>query len=190
MQYGHVAKVLRTTLCPHHLTLSCEDSSAGQRNTYCIFCKAWFQTFRSNVQVCTAISQNTSSMHSNASKKQMDLVGILRSLHYDPSTLLEYTNLARMAPTIHSIFTSFHFTRQQLHCYTLLQLSNNTPSGFLPPMPMQHRTLAAREKQHPAPVVHPVTLLWRVLTLWVAASRRRTSKLWNYDRHNGTSPQT
>ena len=83
-----------------------------------------------------------------------------------------------------------HFTRQQLHCYTLLQLSNNTPSGFLPPMPMQHRTLAAREKQHPAPVVHPVTLLWRVLTLWVAASRRRTSKLWNYDRHNGTSPQT
>ena len=106
MQYGHVAKVLRTTLCPHHLTLSCEDSSAGQRNTYCIFCKAWFQTFRSNVQVCTAISQNTSSMHSNASKKQMDLVGILRSLHYDPSTLLEYTNLARMAPTIHSIFTS------------------------------------------------------------------------------------
>ena len=89
--------------------------------SYCIYCKAWFQTFRSNVQVCTAISQNTSPMHSNASKKQMDLVGILRSLHDDPSTLLEYTNLARMAPTIHSIYSLHQTTTTLLHSAATLK---------------------------------------------------------------------
>ena len=78
----------------------------------------------SNVQVCTTSSLNTTPMHSNASRKQMDLVGILSS----------GTN---------------HTT------YTATTLEQHPPLDRY----MQNRTLAAREKQHPAPVVHPVTLL-------------------------------
>ena len=125
MQYGHVAKVLRTTLCPHHLTLSCEGSSAGQRNTYCIFCKAWFQTFRSNVQVCTAISQNTSSMHSNASKKKANGSGRDTSLVALWSLNSLGVHKSSKDGTYYSQY--IHFTRQQLHCYTVCCNSQTTP---------------------------------------------------------------